>query len=329
VFLSPNKVARSGKVIGIDMTDEMLEKARKNAQDNGYTNVEFRKGDVERRIPVEDNTADLVISNCVINLTADKVSTFKEVYRILKHDGGRMMISDLVTDREVDEELVNPEKWCSCIDGTLTKENYLDSIRKAGFKNVEVLEEKPYIDDQADDKRRKISSLVINAVRVIGGSRIMKLLFGKSRKEPEIKRQQEKTVLFVCVQNAGRSQIAEAFFRKYTARGYMTVSGGTRPAGEINPIVVKVMKEFGIDISKQKSKILTEDMIRNAAIRVNMGCMDREACPALFIHNIVEWGIEDPKGKSIEQVREIKDEFEQRVRQLAADLAKNSEQIKL
>ena len=122
VFLSANQVGKSGKVIGVDMTDEMLEKARKNAKDNGYTNVEFRKGDIETRIPVEDNTADLVISNCVINLTTDKVSTFKEVYRILKNNGGgRMVISDLVTDREVDEDLVDPEKWCNCIDGALTK----------------------------------------------------------------------------------------------------------------------------------------------------------------------------------------------------------------
>jgi arsenite methyltransferase len=151
------------------MTDEMLQKARKNSKDNGYSNVEFRKGDIERRIPVEDNTADLVISNCVINLTTDKVSTFKDIYRILKNDGGRMLISDLVTDKEVDRDLVNPEKWCSCIDGALTKKNYLDSIRKAGFKNVEVLEEKAYIDDQVDndgkDTRRKVSSLLVKAVK--------------------------------------------------------------------------------------------------------------------------------------------------------------------
>jgi arsenate reductase len=98
----------------------------------------------------------------------------------------------------------------------------------------------------------------------------MKLLFGKSKKEPEVKRQEEKIVLFVCIENAARSQIAEAFFRKYAPRGYMTVSGGTRPAGEINPIVVQAMNEIGIDISKQKSKAVTEDMIRNADIRVNM-----------------------------------------------------------
>jgi len=148
-----------------------------------------------------------------------------------------------------------------------------------------------------------------------------------SKKEPKVKRQEEKFVLFVCVENAGRSQIAEAFFRKYAPRGYMTVSGGTRPAGEINPIAIRVMKEIGIDISKQKSKVITEDMIRNADIRVNMGCMDKEACPTLFIHDLIEWGIEDPKGKPIEKVREIRDEIEQRVRQLAADLVKNSPQI--
>jgi arsenate reductase (thioredoxin) len=157
----------------------------------------------------------------------------------------------------------------------------------------------------------------------------MKLLFRKSRKESEVKRQEEKTVLFVCVENAGRSQMAEAFFRKYAPRGYMTVSGGTRPAGEINPIAIRVMKEIGIDISKQKSKVLTEDMIRNAALRVNMGCMEKEGCPTLFIHDLLEWRVEDPKGKPIEKVMKIRDDIEQRVRQLAADLITNSQQTNL
>src|ERR671921_316600 len=95
VFLSANMVGQSGKVVGIDMTDEMLEKATRNAKENGYTNVEFRKGDIEKRIPVDDNSADLVISNCVINLTTNKVDTFKEVHRILKQGQGRMVISEL------------------------------------------------------------------------------------------------------------------------------------------------------------------------------------------------------------------------------------------
>jgi arsenate reductase (thioredoxin) len=151
----------------------------------------------------------------------------------------------------------------------------------------------------------------------------MKLSFDKSRKVDE-----DKLVLFVCVENAGRSQIAEAFFRKYAPRGYLATSAGTKPSGEINPYIVQVMKELGIDISKQKSKIITQDMIRNATMRVNMGCMDKESCPTLFIHDLLEWGIEDPKGKSIDKVREIRDDIEQRVRHLATDLVKTSEQLK-
>jgi arsenite methyltransferase len=83
----------------------------------------------------------------------------------LKNDVGRMLISDLVIDREINKDSVDPEKWCSCIDGALTKDNYLHSIKKAGFKNVEVLEEKPYIDNQVDDERMRISSIVIKAVK--------------------------------------------------------------------------------------------------------------------------------------------------------------------
>jgi arsenite methyltransferase len=164
VFLSANTVGGSGKVIGIDMTDEMLEKARKNAKENGYTNVEFRKGDIEKRIPIEDNSVDLVISNCVINLTTDKISTFKEIYRILKQGQGRMVISDLVTDKEVHKDSIDSEKWSSCIDGALTKEHYIKSIKKAGFTNIEVLDDKRYIEeDQVNG--RNISSLVIKAVK--------------------------------------------------------------------------------------------------------------------------------------------------------------------
>ena len=147
----------------------------------------------------------------------------------------------------------------------------------------------------------------------------MKFSFGKLKtKEQEMR----KTILFVCVQNAGRSQMAEGFFRKYAPRGYATLSAGTRPVSEINPLAIQVMKEVGIDISKQKSKDLTEDMIRNAFTVVNMGCMDNYFCPTLYISKVIDWGIEDPKGEPIEKVREIRDEIERRVRGLAAGLNK-------
>ncbi len=148
------------------MTDKMIEKAKNNAEKYGYKNVEFREGDIEKRIPVEDNSVDAVISNCVINLTFNKVDTFREIYRILKPDGiGRMVISDLVTDREIgNANSINAENWCSCIDGALTKERYIESIREAGFTDVEVLDEKPYLEMEKGDDR-KITSLAIKAIK--------------------------------------------------------------------------------------------------------------------------------------------------------------------
>lgn len=130
----------------------------------------------------------------------------------------------------------------------------------------------------------------------------------------------EKTILFVCVENAGRSQMAEGFFNRYAPKGYRAVSAGTRPAGQINPLVVQTMNEVGIDISRQKSKIITDDMIKSSARGVNMGCMDRSDCPLLFLNNPVDWGVEDPKGKSIEKVRKIRDEIQRRVKELAENL---------
>ena len=169
VFLSANKVRETGKVIGIDMTDEMLERARRNAKVAGYTNVDFRKGDIEQGIPVDENSADVVISNCVINLTVNKVNAFKEIHRILKQGGGRMVISDLVTDTEIAPADADEERWCGCIDGALTKGHYLDSIRQAGFQNVEVLSEQLYLDDDSNQRNgeseKRISSVVIKAVK--------------------------------------------------------------------------------------------------------------------------------------------------------------------
>ena len=134
------------------------------------------------------------------------------------------------------------------------------------------------------------------------------------------KSEHEKTILFVCVENAGRSQIAEAIFNKYAPKGYRAISAGTRPVSQINPVAVLAMKEIGIDIGMNKSKIITEDMIRNSAKAVNMGCMDQSECPMLFISNVVDWGIEDPKNKPIEKVREIRDDIEKRVKEIAESL---------
>jgi|SRR5215204_347333 protein-tyrosine-phosphatase len=155
----------------------------------------------------------------------------------------------------------------------------------------------------------------------------MKLSLGKLRKQHELTN--DKSVLFVCVENAGRSQMAEGFFRRYAPRGYLTLRAGTKPSGHVNPLAIKVMKEVGIDISNQKSKDITEDMMRNSAKIVNMGCMDNSFCPTLFIPNVIDWGIEDPKGKPIEKVRKIRDDIDRKVRLLATELAKDSIQANL
>ncbi len=163
-FLASKQVKNGGKVIGIDFTDDMLLKATSAAKEYGFNNVEFKKGDIENSIPMEDHSGDAVISNYVINLTTDKVNAFKEVHRILKKGGkGRMIISDLVTSKEVRGESVHADSWCSCIDGALTRENYITSIKGAGFRDIKILNEQVYLTEDKIDGRR-ITSLVIGAV---------------------------------------------------------------------------------------------------------------------------------------------------------------------
>ena len=149
-------------------------------------------------------------------------------------------------------------------------------------------------------------------------------LFGKSKSNRDKK--DGKTILFVCVENAGRSQMAEGFFKKYAPDGFKTLSAGTKPGYQLNPMVVEAMKEVGIDISKQKSKELTDEMIRDSDNVVNMGCMDKNFCPTIWIPKVIEWNLEDPKGKSIEKVREIRDEIEKRVKEVVAEITTTTQQ---
>lgn len=120
-------------------------------------------------------------------------------------------------------------------------------------------------------------------------------------------------ILFVCVENAGRSQMAEAFFKKYGKKKFDVISAGTIPATKLNPIVVSVMDEIGIDMTFQTPKLLSGDMIEQSFKTINMGCVDKESCPALFVKDIVDWNISDPKNKTIEQVRIIRDDIKSSV----------------
>ncbi len=142
-FIAASKVGSTGKVIGVDMTPEMIEKATRNAQASNFGNVEFRLGDIES-LPVSDNHVDVVISNCVINLSPDKHQVFKEAFRVLK-PGGRLMVSDMVLLKELPEAIRHSvEAYVGCIAGAAMKEDYLAAIRSAGFHEIEILGEDLY-----------------------------------------------------------------------------------------------------------------------------------------------------------------------------------------
>ena len=129
-----------------------------------------------------------------------------------------------------------------------------------------------------------------------------------------------KDVLFVCVENAGRSQMAEAFFKKFSEDKFNVISAGTVPSRNLNPVVIQVMKEIGIDMVNQSPKKLSDSMITNSFKAINMGCMDKESCPALFVKDVIDWTIPDPKEKTIEQVREIRDQIKSEVLSLIASI---------
>jgi arsenite methyltransferase len=157
-FLSANRVGKKGRVIGVDMTPEMLETARENAKKGGYKNVEFRLGDIEK-LPVDDNSIDVIISNCVINLSPDKPKVFEEACRVLK-PGGRLMVSDVVLLKELPESLKNSaEAYVACVAGASKKDDYLKMIKDAGFKSVKAV-------NASELKKAKEDEQVIFSIKV-------------------------------------------------------------------------------------------------------------------------------------------------------------------
>ncbi|MBA7636094.1 Arsenite methyltransferase [subsurface metagenome] len=143
-FLAANKVGKKGKVIGVDMTPEMLEKARENVEKGGYDNVEFRLGEIEN-LPVADNSVDAIISNCVINLAPDKRKVFEDAFRVLRPEG-RLMVSDIVLLKELPEEIMDSvEAYVGCIAGAILKDEYIKAIEQAGFQDVRIEDETSFL----------------------------------------------------------------------------------------------------------------------------------------------------------------------------------------
>jgi ubiquinone/menaquinone biosynthesis C-methylase UbiE len=174
VFLAASTVGKNGRVIGVDMTAAMIERARENAKRGHYENVEFRLGENED-LPLADNTVDVVISNCVINLSPDKPRVFREAFRVLK-PGGRLMISDIVLLRELPDPVKRSvEAYVGCVAGAMLRDEYVGAIRAAGLRDIRILQEAPFPPKfLANDPTAKAiledSSLTIEEVREIASS---------------------------------------------------------------------------------------------------------------------------------------------------------------
>jgi ubiquinone/menaquinone biosynthesis C-methylase UbiE len=173
-FLAASRVGKNGKVIGVDMTLEMIDKARENARKGKYQNVEFRLGEIEN-LPVADGTIDVVISNCMINLSPDKKRVFEEAFRALK-PGGRLMVSDIVLLKQLPETIrKNVEAYIGCLSGAEMKEKYLHMIKEAGFKEVKIIQKQHFpVEHMANDPTAqaivKASKVPVSKVKEVGNS---------------------------------------------------------------------------------------------------------------------------------------------------------------
>lgn len=171
-FVARAIAGEKGKVIGVDFTDEMIDKARANADKLGFNNVEFRFGDIEK-LPITENTADVVISNCVLNLVPDKVKAFLEIYRVLK-PGGHFSVSDIVASGELPESIKSgAELYAGCVSGAIKQEEYLGIIEKTGFENIRVQKERVIeIPDEiyqkfiSDDELKKFKESGVNLISI-------------------------------------------------------------------------------------------------------------------------------------------------------------------
>ncbi len=173
-FLAAQKVGKSGKVIGVDMTPEMLQKARSNLSKGPYGNVEFRLGEIEN-LPAADNSVDVIISNCVINLSTDKARVFAEALRVLR-PGGRLMISDTALLRELPASIMDSvQAYVGCLSGSLVKDKYIELVKGVGFKDVRILGESFFpVEAMANDPTAQVliqdSAISLDEARAIGNS---------------------------------------------------------------------------------------------------------------------------------------------------------------
>jgi len=161
-FIAADRVGKAGRVIGLDMTEEMIDKATKTAEQNGYHNVEFRFGKIEQ-MPVETGSVDWVISNCVINLSPEKPKVFAETFRVLK-PGGRLLIPDVVAEDLPTAMRNDIAAWASCVAGAVTEGQYLAMIRDAGFEQVEIVDRLDYV-EPSEEQPYKLASIRVRGTK--------------------------------------------------------------------------------------------------------------------------------------------------------------------
>ena len=255
--------------------------------------MEFLKGYIEE-IPLADGSVDVIISNCVINLSTDKPKVVAEMFRVLAPDG-RLGISDVVAANElVPADRAERGSYVGCIAGALSFEEYAAGARRSGVHGHL-------------DRTRPTSS----STRCTGRSCVReRCWFVTDGAVPQ--------VLFVCVHNAGRSQMAAALLERYATGRVIVRSAGSTPANEINPAVVGAMREFGIDLSDRRAEDLTTDAVEGSDVVVTMGCGD--ACPVFPGKRYLDWELDDPAGRTLEEVRMIRDQIDERVKTLVREL---------
>ena len=336
LLLASRIVGPKGKVIGVDMTDEMIAKARQNIAADGATNIDVRKGIIEE-LPVEDGSVDWVISNCVINLSPEKERVFAEIARVLK-PGGRMQVSDLVA---VDlPEYVKRNRFLrnTCIAGAISEEEYLDGLQAAGLGEAKVLERIRYDASQVkgllDSERYNADTgsscgcgcgvgaeglegeALETAIRDLTGKVWSSKIFAR---KPESSMADRKKVLILCTGNSCRSIMAEALINHDLSDQWQAFSAGVEPS-KLNLRAEQVMAELGISLEGYSSKGVEEFLQREDLDLVVTVCDHaRETCP-VFPHPVeqVHVGFEDPAPFTDEpdtvalpKFREVRDNIRQ------------------
>ncbi len=309
VLLSAKRVGPTGKAYGLDMTDEMLALANENKRKAGVQNVEFLKGEIEH-IPLPDNSVDVVISNCVINLSADKDLVLRDAFRVLK-PGGRLAVSDVVTRGQMLPEIrKNVLLWVGCVAGALEESEYRGKLASAGFEQIDVEPTRIY---RIEDAREFLSGQNIDVdaiapqvdgkfmsafVRAVKPQQIRPAA-GQPAATEEMAMPEHLNVLFLCTGNSARSIMAEAIMNHKGRPNFTAYSAGSHPSGVVRPEALRELERARLPTTGLRSKSWDE-FARPDAPTMNFvftvcDSAAKEVCPLWPGQPMTaHWGVPDP-----------------------------------